>query len=733
MPFHGRGNRVDTLTSSAMKKTFSISLLTLAMQAAFSPVSAYAAQPTGSDTSSAQNVSQDIVVTAKADDLNGGQQDYSAKTTRAGTKMLMAPRDIPQSVSIVTEQRMQDQSLQSVGEVLRNTTGVSASIFDSERSSYYARGFHINNYTLDDIPTSVNEAWNFGDADDDTAIFDRIEIVRGATGLMTGAGNPSASVNMVRKHADSREFTGNVSASYGSWDKQRYVMDLSAPLNDSGNVRGRVIAGYQDQDSWLDRYKKNKKFLYGVVDTDITDSTMLSLGYSYQEVNADGATWGGLTPWFSNGSRTHFNRSMNSAADWTYFDTESRKVFANLKHDFANGWTFRVNGTHAESNMNGKLLYVSGFPDQTTGIGASGYGTNYTGERKQVSVDSYASGPFEMLGRQHELVAGVNYSRQHNSYYGAGTTISSADIGNIYRWNGRVDEPQWAARTLTSDDTVRQKAAYSVARFSLADPLHLIVGARYTQWQTNGSTANMKKSNITPYGGLVYDINDTLSTYASYTSIFQPQNYRDRNGSYLSPVTGKNYETGLKADWFNGRLTATFAVFRIEQDNAGQADTGHFVNGTSEQAYYASKGAVSKGAELELNGAVTDNLQLTFGASRYVARDTSGRFNSHMPQTQLKFFSRYQVPTLPELTVGGGINWQNRTFQDGSGPQGDTRIFQGSYPLVDLFARYQVTKQLAVQANVKNLFDRTYYSYLSNDAAVYGEPLNYSVNVSYAF
>ncbi|MEH2920457.1 ferric-rhodotorulic acid/ferric-coprogen receptor FhuE [Samsonia erythrinae] len=718
-----------------MRKPSSITLLTLALPAMCHSASVFAAQPTDAET-------PDIVVTANADVLNGDKQDYSAKTTRAATKMLMAPRDIPQSVSIMTEQRIQDQNLQSVGEVLRNTTGVSASLFD-ERSSFFSRGFYINNYIFDDIPTSVSEAWNFGDADNDTAIYDRIEIVRGATGLMTGAGNPSASVNMVRKHADSREFTGNLSASYGSWDKQRYVADLSTPLNENGTVRGRVVAGFQDQNSWLDRYQRDKKFFYGVVDADITDSTTLSLGYSYQDNHADSATWGGLTPWFSNGSRTHFSRSMNSAPDWTYFDSDSRKVFANLKQDFDNGWAFHINGMHAESTMSGKLLYVSGFPDQTTGLFPEkvnptdpdpGYGSRYTGERKQLSVDSYASGPFELLGRQHELVAGVSYSRQHNSYYGSdGAAVSSDAIGNLYHWNGRVDEPTWTGWNLQSDDTVRQKAAYSVARFSLADPLHLILGARYTQWQTNGSSADMKKSNLTPYGGLIYDINDALSAYASYTSIFQPQNYRDSDGRYLSPVTGKNYETGLKADWFNGRLTTTFAVFRIEQDNVGSADAGRFVKGTSEQAYHASQGAVSKGVEFELNGAVTDNLQLTFGASRYVARDTSGRFNSNMPQTQFKLFTRYQLPTLPELTVGGGVNWQNRTFQDGAGPQGQTRIFQGSYPLVDLFARYQVTKQLAVQANVRNLFDRTYYTWLSNDSATYGEPLNYSLNVSYNF
>ncbi|MCU5771557.1 ferric-rhodotorulic acid/ferric-coprogen receptor FhuE [Erwiniaceae bacterium BAC15a-03b] len=708
------------ICASVTKQSFTVSLLALAIHTLIHPALA------------ATETQPDLVVEAAADPSISDQQDYQVKTTRAGTKMLLTPRDVPQSVSVITKQRMQDQNLQSVGEVLDNTTGVATEIIDSERSAYFSRGFQISSFTFDDIPTSVSDTWNFGDAGSDTAIYDRIEVVRGATGLMTGAGSPAASVNMVRKHADSKVFTGDVSASYGSWNKQRYVLDLSAPLNDAGSVRGRVIAGYQDQDSWLDRYHKSKKFLYGVVDADVTDHTTLSLGYDYQQSNTGNPTWGGLPTWYSNGDLTHYDRSTNSAANWTRYSIDSRKVFANATHNFDNGWTFRLNGTHAEETFNDKLLYVMDFPDAVSGEGTSGFGSKDRGTRKLESVDTYASGPFDLFGRQHELVAGISYSRQHNATYSADGSIDSEQMGS-FNGNGDVVEPEWGDWYRNADDVVRQKAAYTAARFSLADPLSLILGARYTQWSTVGSSGNMRKNNLTPYGGLVYDINDSWSAYASYTSIFQPQTYRDSNGAYLSPVTGKNYETGLKSDWLNGRLTATFALFRIEQENVGQADGSKFVNNSSEQAYYAAKGAVSKGAEFELNGAVTDNLQMTFGATRYVARDSSGRFNSNMPQTSFKLFSRYQLPMLRDLTIGGGVNWQNRTFQDATGPDGETRrVYQSSYPLANLFARYQLTKQLAVQANVNNLFDRSYYSWLS-DYAVYGESRNYSVNVSYQF
>ncbi|HEY0210877.1 ferric-rhodotorulic acid/ferric-coprogen receptor FhuE [Acerihabitans sp.] len=722
----GAGIRVP-----GIKQAFTFSLLALAIHVLVHPALARAAESGG--VTPAAPSPEVMVVDATANGPADESRDYSVKTTRAGTKMLLTPRDVPQSVSVISQQRMRDQDLQSVGDVLDNTTGISTEIIDSERSAYFSRGFFINNYTFDDIPTSVSDTWNFGDAGEDTAIYDRIEVVRGATGLMTGAGNPAASVNMVRKHAGDKEFTGNVSASYGSWNKQRYVMDLSGPLSESGNVRGRIISGYQDQDSWLDRYHKSKKFLYGVVDADVSDNTTLSLGYDYQQSNTGNPTWGGLPTWYSNGARTHFDRGTNPSADWTRYSLDSRKVFANATHNFDSGWTWRLNGTHAQETFDDTLLYIMDFPDATTGEGVSGFGSKDRGTRKLDSVDTYASGPFALFGRRHELVAGVSYSRQHNDTYSADGALDSGQMGSINRWNGDVAEPQWGDWYQNADDVVRQKSAYTAARFSLADPLSLIIGARYTQWDTQGSSGDMRKSNLTPYSGLVYDINDTWSAYASYTSIFQPQTNRDRDGSYLAPVTGKNYETGLKSDWMNGRLTATVAVFRIEQENVGQPDGDNFVNNGSEQAYYATKGAVSRGAEFELNGAVTDNLQMTFGATRYVATDSTGRFNSNMPQTSFKLFSRYQLPTMPALTLGGGANWQNRTFQDATGPDGETtRIYQGSMPLVNLFARYQVTRQLAVQANVDNLFDRTYYSWLS-DYAVYGEPRNYSVSLSYNF
>ncbi|ELY4372490.1 ferric-rhodotorulic acid/ferric-coprogen receptor FhuE [Cronobacter sakazakii] len=716
------------------------SLLALSIASALAVPAVYAA-PAASDT---------IVVDAAADSGTPDEsQDYSVKTTTSGTKMLLVPRDIPQSVSVISQQRMQDQQLTTIEDVLENTTGVTASRIDTSRTNFFARGFYISNFAYEDMPTFLDNRWNFGDTAGDTAIYDKIEIVRGAAGLMSGTGNPSAYVNMVRKHADSQTFKGNVSATYGSWDKQRYVMDVQSPLVESGKVRGRVVAGYQDNDSFVERNHYRKKFIYGVVDADITESTLLSLGYDYQKSEEDSPTWGGFPSLYSDGSRTHFRRGFNTAADWAYSDLDSTKIFANLTQRFNNGWEAKVNAMHAETNFDNRMMYIDGFPDKTTGrynaaLWQGAWGGWNVGERKQDSVDAFVRGGYELAGCQHEMMFGGSYSRQRNNYdnsYPVNDNSGLMDVGNIHDYDGNtVANPTWSSFALYQRDVIRQKSIYAATRLSLADPLHLILGARYTEWNAKynlerkpDEIRRSKADDVTPYAGLIYDIDDTWSAYASYTSIFQPSGQRDVNSEFLDPTTGKAYEAGLKADWFNTRLTASLAVFRIEQDNVA-VNTGVIIPGSGGQTAYKSvDGTVSKGVELELNGALTDNWQLTFGASRYVAEAGDGvAVNPDQPRTTMKLFTRYQLPAMPALTVGGGARWQTKTWQDIVGPNGDTRISQNGYTVVDLFTRYQATKNLAVQANLNNVFDKAYYDYLGT-YGVYGAPRNFSVTASYSF
>ena len=127
------------------------------------------------------------------------------------------------------------------------------------------------------------------------------------------------------------------------------------------------------------------------------------------------------------------------------------------------------------------------------------------------------------------------------------------------------------------------------------------------------------------------------------------------------------------------------------------------------------------------------NWQLTFGATRYIAEDNEGNaVNPNLPRTTVKMFTSYRLPVMPELTVGGGVNWQNRVYTDTVTPYGTFRAEQGSYALVDLFTRYQVTKNFSLQGNVNNLFDKTYDTNVEG-SIVYGAPRNFSITGTYQF
>ena len=345
---------------------------------------------------------------------------YTRHSTSAGTGLMLTQKELPQAISIVTEQRIQDQNLDSIEAVLSNTTGISARHLDSDRVSFSSRGFRINSFQYDGIPTlNTDGRWYFGEGRLNTAIYDRVEVIRGANGLVSGSGNPGASVNFVRKHADSREFTGSVSGSLGSWDKRGSTIDLTTPLTASGDVRARFIGGYEEGGAHLDRQDKRRTFGYGIIDADVTESTTLSIGFDYQDSHTFSPTWGGLPLWFNDGTPTHYSRSFSVAPDWSYYDFESKKVFAEISHQFDNGWQARVVGTHEETDMDGKLAYpyVEGsLPDRTDGSGMFFYTGWNRGHREVDSVDVQASGPFELLGREHELVIGGSYSDQTNDY-----------------------------------------------------------------------------------------------------------------------------------------------------------------------------------------------------------------------------------------------------------------------------------------------------------------------------
>ena len=632
---------------------------------------------------------------------------------------------------------------------INNVTGVSVNQYETNRAGFTGRGFDITNLQIDGIPTTWEQPWSSGEVAGGLAIYDRVEVGRGATGLMTGAGNPSAAINLVRKRATSKELTGSAEIGVGRFSERRALVDVSTPLTQAGNVRARVVGEYQEADSWIDSASNQNKTIYGTVEADLTPKTLLSAGFSRQETDPKGAMWGGLPFWYSDGVRTNYPVSKTSAAGWTTWGSSYENYFTNLEHTFDNGWKVRATYTRGDRKGDSHLLYLSGLPDRVTGLGVSAFPGSYVTNTKQDDAGLHASGPFELGGRKHEAAFGYMHSKQRFNANSRAADFGgqSSDVGNFNNWNADAyPTPTWGPETFYEGGVTKQEGLYGVARFSLADPLKLILGARVTNYEKDVTLSysapyTMKyDKEVTPYAGLVYDLNDTYSTYVSYTDIFQPQSQKNFDGGSLEPVIGKSYEGGIKGEHFGGRLNTSLAVFRIKQDNLAQeAGTVTRPGQSAPEVYYrGAEGATSTGFELEASGELARGWNVTAGYTQFKAEEATGAdFNSIYPRKLFRVYTTYQLPgQLSGLTVGGGVNWEGRTYTVVPGAPANTNglIEQDSFSLVNLMARYDITKQLSAQFNINNALDKKHFGMFSAYGAItYAAPRTASVSLKYRF
>lgn len=668
-----------------------------------------------------------------------GTASYTTGRTKTATPLSLSPRDTPQSVSVVTQQRIEDQGLLTITDALNNATGVSVNQYETHRAQFNARGFDINALMIDGVPTSWEQPWSSGEILTSLAIYDRVEVVRGATGLMTGAGNPSAAINLVRKRAASKELKGSVELGFGSWNERRLLADVAAPLNEAKTLRARVVGEHVARDSWVDNMENRSQTLYATLEADLTPNTLLSAGFSRQESESRGAMWGGLPVWYSDGTKANWGRSKTSAANWTRANPVYENAFVALEHRFANNWKVKASYNHGDREDDSYLLYLYGTPNRVTGLGMFAWPASYNVRTRQEDFGLQANGPFDFLGRTHELAVGYTYSHQR---FNADSRTAGAfgAVGDFNAWNGRsYPEPAWGPLSFYGRSETTQEAIYAATRLNLADSLKLIAGVRLTQYEKSGREGTgsqylMKVENqLTPYAGVIYDLNENVSVYASYTDIFQPQQRRDLGGKYLEPILGKSTEAGVKGEFYDGRLNASFAVFQIKQENLAQS-TGLVIPGTTppETAYRASQGARSEGFEVELAGELSKGWNASAGYTQFKATDATGAdVNSIYPRELFKVFTTYRLPgALSALSVGGGVNWQGKTYT----VVGNEKLEQKSYALVNLMARYDIGKQLSAQFNVNNLFDKTYYGMFDAFSQMtYGAPRSATVSLKYRF
>lgn len=672
-------------------------------------------------------------------------QSYTTDAARTATPLSMSLRETPQSVSVVTQQRIQDQDLKTILDVVNNATGVSVNRYETSRAQFNARGFELNSLMIDGVPTIYEQPWSGGEVFSSLAMYDRVEVVRGANGLMTGAGDPSASINMVRKRANSTDLKGSVELSAGTWDTYGVEADVSTALNEEGTIRARLVGETNEGDTWIDMNSVQRQTLYGTMDIDLTPDTTLWFGLSRQETKEDSPMWGGLPIWYADGSRTDWSRSKTTSADWSKWDTSYQTYFINLDHRFANDWQANLSYTRGERTSDSALLYLSGNPGRNGSSGMSSFPATYKTETTQDDYSIRFSGPFSLLGREHEAAVGYVDSKQKFDADALVAQSGFGGVGDFDGYNGNFPEPVWGPRSDYGYSETRQKGLFAATRLNVTDDLKVILGARESWYEKTSDDIYSEISEVdvdhelTPYAGIVYDLTENISAYASYTEIFLPQSVRDRAGQTLDPIVGESRELGLKGEFYNGRLNASAAIFEIKQDNLGQS-TGQLIdpsNPISGYAFEASEGATSKGFEIEVSGELATDWNASVGYTQFTAEDADGAdVNTLYPTKLLRTFTTYRLPgVFNKLTIGGGVNWQDSIYTYATNPAGNPeKIEQEAYALVNLMARYEITDNLSAQVNANNITDEEYFDIFdAYGAFTYGAPRSITASAKYRF
>ena len=330
-------------------------------------------------------------------------ESYTTGAMSTATRLNLSIKETPQSVSVVTRQQMDDFKLGSLSEAMGQTTGIVVQHNDSDRVSYSSRGYTISNFQVD----GMLNTFSYMKSDSDTIIYDRIEVVRGATGLTTGAGDPSATINMVRKRPTA-QWQVQTGVSGGSYDDYYSYLDVGGPLAFDGRLRGRGVLAYRDADSFRDKYQQQREVGYGILEADLTDDTVLAVGYDYQNKHVQGSSYGTLPYWNSDGGKANLGRSTNMATSWSSWPIKDKAAFATLEQQLGAGWHFKAAYTHRESDTDGKLYYGGGgFPNEDRS-GMTAYLGHMLGTQKMKAYDFNVAGPYSLLGREHEMMLGYD-------------------------------------------------------------------------------------------------------------------------------------------------------------------------------------------------------------------------------------------------------------------------------------------------------------------------------------
>ena len=672
------------------------------------------------------------------------ETNYTIPSSISATGLDLSLRETPQSISVTTQKRMEEQQLNSVSEAIAHTPGIYFQKYGNSADGYHyyvSRGYAIDNLNIDGLDASGDgSGYGLSLHNTDSAIYESLSVVRGSTGLRNGLGDPGGNIQMQRKRP-SAETQISIEAGAGSWGHYRTVLDANGALNEGGSLRGRAVAVYDRGGLWQHRARQDGKTLYGILEYDITPQTMATVGLQMSDIHSKHSATGSFATYYGdedNGYHlTTFKPRDNNAAAWSYGKRRKNEIFTRLEHNFNDDWKLSAAYSYRFGKSNN--LYGMG---GTYDIKADGSAQLVTIKEqfhpKEHSFDLHLDGKYPLFNREHEFQIGINHNDYRDGTNAKYDTRADDPIDNIYSYirDGKIERPE-NDHLGYGTNKKQTSSLYGATRIHINDDWAVLAGARLTNWKRTGYDfrndyiPRVRKENgvFTPYLGLTYNFTDNLTAYTSYSAIYKPQDNKDKNDNQLDPEKGATYELGVKGAWFDDRLNASAAVFEVRKDNLAVKD-GEHPDGS--EYYRAENRTKGRGWELTLSGEPLPDWRLDASYTRTKIEDREGdRLKTDVPLHLIKLYTNYDINE--QWSIGGGVNWQSKIYaaSEIEDPIGKKANAQKAYATVDLSAQYRPSKNLRFALNANNIFDQTYKTI--PDGLSFGAPRSIMATVRYDF
>ncbi|MGX5076543.1 TonB-dependent siderophore receptor [Enterobacter mori] len=655
----------------------------------------------------AANDGETLTVTADPNAALDATSGYQPLNTSTATLTNMPMLDIPQVVNTVSNNVLEDQNATTLDEALYNVSNVvQTNTLGGTQDAFVRRGFGANrdgSIMTNGLRTVLPRSFN--------ASTERVEVLKGPASTLYGILDPGGLINVVTKRPE-KTFGGSISATSTSFGGGTGQFDVTGPI-DGTRLAYRLTGEYQDEDYWRNFGTERSTFIAPSL-TWFGDGATVTVLYSHRDYK---------TP-FDRG--TIFDLDTKKAVDVdrkTRFDesfnvTDGQSDLAQLNAEYRlnSQWTAKFDYSYSQDKYSDNQARVMAYDSKTGNLTRRVDATQGSTQRMH-TTRADLQGNVDIAGFYNEILTGVSYEN-YDLLRTDMMRCKNVKGFNIYTPTyGNLDKCTTVSAS-DSDQTIKQESysAYAQDALYLTDKWIAVAGLRYqyyTQYAGKGRPFNVNTDSSddqwTPKLGLVYKLTPAVSLFANYSQTFMPQSSIASYIGDLPPETSNAYEIGAKFDLFDG-ITANIALFDIHKRNV------LYTESVGDETIAKTAGRVrSQGVEVDLAGSLTENTNIIASYGYTDAKvledpDYAGKPLPNVPRHTGSLFLTYDIQNAfagNTLTLGGGGHGVSRR----SATNGADYYLPG-YFVADAFAAYKMKLQYPVtlQVNVKNLFDKTYYT-----------------------